>query len=367
VRVSDPTTRRPMPDRVRSQKQAQRRRAAALRAAGKTWGEVAAAFRDEYAVNARVALRLAHGWSQGDAADRWNERWPDDMKTFKNISYWERWPAASGYTPSLDVLTKLAELYDCHVAELLADGIDHRERDPVYRARRDLRRLPAVIAPTSVQDAENASVEVDGGTHPALNELVARIDQADVQDLARETALWSAQLDPSIDRRTLLLKLGFALTMAASDTDGEAAAATPAPKGEAGSLSGIWRSEYAYYSTGRAADFTDVHYVVVRQQDSNLSIESLPQSSGSVVTMHLTVDGLTATGTWEERTSPTGYYRGAVYRGAIQLLLAPSGTRLTGRWIGFGKRFRINNGDWELSLETRSLSQRSRAIYEAKL
>src|SRR5690349_10965406 len=102
-------------------------------------------------------------------------------------------------------------------------------------------------------------------------------------------------------------------------------------------------------------------------RDDNLSVESLPQSSGSVVTMNLTVDGLTATGTWEERTSPTGYYKGAVYRGAIQLLLAPSGTRMTGRWIGFGKRFRINNGDWELSLETRSLSQRSRATYEAKL
>ena len=54
---------RAMPDRVRSQKQAQRRRAEALRAAGKTWGEVATVFRDEYGVNARVALRLAHGWS----------------------------------------------------------------------------------------------------------------------------------------------------------------------------------------------------------------------------------------------------------------------------------------------------------------
>ena len=202
-----------MPDRVRSQKQAQRRRAEALRAAGKTWGEIATVFRDEYGVNARVALRLAHGWSQGDAADRWNERWPDDLKTFKNISYWERWPAASGYTPSLDVLTKLAQLYECHVAELLSDGADNRSSDPVYRARRDLQRLPAVIAHAST---DGASAEVGGGAHPTLDDLVAHLDQADVQDLARETVLWSAQLDPSIDRRTLLLKLGFALTVAAA-------------------------------------------------------------------------------------------------------------------------------------------------------
>ncbi len=356
-----------MPERVRSQKQAQRRLADALRASGKTWGEVAAVFRDEYDVNARVALRLAHGWSQGDAADRWNERWPDDPKTFKNISYWEQWPAASGYTPSLDVLTKLAELYECHVAELLADGADSRDNDPIYRARQNLRRLPAVIAPAST---EESSAGTGGVAHPTLDELVCRLDQADVQDLARETALWSAQLDPSIDRRSLLLKLGFALTVAASTPDGEAAAAPAvqtASKGEARNLSGIWRSEYAYYSNGRGSDFTDVHYVAIRQQDDALVIESLPQASGSEVSMRLAVDGLTATGTWEERTSPTGYYKGAVYRGAIQLLLAPSGTRMTGRWIGFGKRFRINNGDWELSLETRSLSQRSRAAYESKL
>ena len=74
------------------------------------------------------------------------QRWPDDLKTFKNISYWERWPAATGYAPSLEVLTKLAELYECHVADLLADGADHRASDPVYRARTRLANLPATIA-----------------------------------------------------------------------------------------------------------------------------------------------------------------------------------------------------------------------------
>ena len=95
-------------------------------------------------MNARVALRLAHGWSQGDVADQWNERWPDDIKTFKNISYWEKWPASTGYTPSLEVLTKLAELYSCHVTELLVDAADHRHEDPVFRARSDMAVLPAM-------------------------------------------------------------------------------------------------------------------------------------------------------------------------------------------------------------------------------
>jgi hypothetical protein len=84
-----------------------------------------------------------------------------------------------------------------------------------------------------------------------------------IQDLARETTLWSAQLDPSVDRRTLLLKLGFALTMAAAAPDSEAVAPVSAPKTAPASLTGIWRSEYSYYSTGRAQDFTGVHYVVL--------------------------------------------------------------------------------------------------------
>jgi hypothetical protein len=71
-----------MAGRVRSHKQAQAQRAAELRSAGHTWGEMAAVFQVEYRVNARVAMRLAHGWSQGDVADRWNARWPDDLKTF---------------------------------------------------------------------------------------------------------------------------------------------------------------------------------------------------------------------------------------------------------------------------------------------
>jgi len=47
--------------------------------------------------------------------------------------------------------------------------------------------------------------------------------------------------------------------------------------------------------------------------------------------MRLMVDGMTANGSWEEETSPTGYYKGAVYRGALQFLVGPSGGLLTGR------------------------------------
>jgi hypothetical protein len=85
-----------MTGKPRSLRQAQSMLAGQLRAKGRTWAEVAAEFRAVYRVNARVALRQAHGWSQPQAAARWNARWPADPKTFKNFSYWELWPGATG-------------------------------------------------------------------------------------------------------------------------------------------------------------------------------------------------------------------------------------------------------------------------------
>jgi len=74
-----------------------------------------------------------------------------------------------------------------------------------------------------------------------------------------------------------------------------------------------------------------------------------------------------ATGTWSERTSPTGYYRGATYHGTIQLLLDPLGRSMSGKWLGFGKNFKVNSGEWELTWLEGNTSKRAQRAYHLKV
>jgi hypothetical protein len=68
--------------------------------------------------------------------------------------------------------------------------------------------------------------------------------------------------------------------------------------------------------------------------------------------MDMTQNGQVVTGTWTEATDASGYYQGSVYHGAIQLLLEPTGHRMSGKWVGFGREFDLNTGPWTLTLVT---------------
>jgi hypothetical protein len=96
-----------------------------LRAEGMTWSHIGALIRGQERVNARVAMRMAHGWTQAHTARLWNEQWLPGKGsagiTDKHISYWETWPE-SGHEPSIKTLKRLAQLYQCDVGHLLDDG-----------------------------------------------------------------------------------------------------------------------------------------------------------------------------------------------------------------------------------------------------
>lgn len=110
-----------------------------MRAEGRSWVEIADLLRERYDVNARVAMRWAHGWTQADVAREWCARWPEDPKTAQNISNWERWlpppdrvKRQVGHEPSLTVLGRLAKIFECDLADLVADLHHHRHLDSVH-------------------------------------------------------------------------------------------------------------------------------------------------------------------------------------------------------------------------------------------
>jgi hypothetical protein len=106
--------------------------------------------------------------------------------------------------------------------------------------------------------------------------------------------------------------------------------------------------------------------VVVLQHGNRLTVRSLPGSADSTVTMDLTLAGNVLTGTWVEQTEAEGYYLGARYHGAIQLLAEPTGRRLAGKWVGFGKDMDVNTGPWELVFRDASTNKATLDQYNVR-
>jgi hypothetical protein len=139
---------------------------------------------------------------------------------------------------------------------------------------------------------------------------------------------------------------------------GAAILALPVAEGKTrGPLTGIWRSRYEYPSSSRGKTFTSEHTVVVLQHGARVSVRSI--AGEGQVSMDLSTEGNTVTGTWNEVTSAEGYYRGARYSGAIQMLIDPSGHRMAGKWAGFGRSNEVNTGPWQLDLVTADVSRES--------
>lgn len=190
------------------------------------------------------------------------------------------WPASTGHAPSLEVLGRLAELYECRVADLLADCADFRHSDPAHQARTELARR--------IEEQGDSQTDLEG----------------------------SEAIDSAVDD---------------------------------GLLSGIWLSRYRYHSDGRNQEVENEHYLVLHHNRNQVTAQSLPNSLYSLVRLDLRVDGPVLTGTWSERTSPTGYYKGAAYHGALQLMVDPTARSMAGKWVGFDMAHQVNDGPWSLT------------------
>lgn len=133
-----------------------------------------------------------------------------------------------------------------------------------------------------------------------------------------------------------------------------------------GTYNGVWLSRYEYFSSARNATFVGQHHVVILQHGDRLTVRSLPESAASLLTMDLTTEGSVLTGTWTEHTAKDGHYRGARYHGAIQMLAEPTGRRLVGKWVGFGKEMDINTGPWELIFQDASTARATLDRYNTR-
>jgi hypothetical protein len=99
-------------------------------------------------------------------------------------------------------------------------------------------------------------------------------------------------------------------------------------------FSGIWSCSYMYPSQKHAGEDVSEHYVNVYNKGQTLVFESIPNIEESYLLVRLTINGELATGIWQETTSPTGAYKGAVYEGAVQLIIDKGKKRMDGVGVG---------------------------------
>lgn len=164
-----------MESRARSVRAEQVHLAQAMRDNGCSWRQVADEFVWRWRLTYLQAFRLAHGWSQEQAAERYNVRWqPDRPLIGKHISYWEMWPSKPGKEPPLSKLRMLAEVYECSLSDLLAEPGSRADVPRIGSQRPDLR------------DAEGGSHD---GSLPEVSASEGQDDELERRRLLQSLAL----------------------------------------------------------------------------------------------------------------------------------------------------------------------------------
>lgn len=114
-------------------------------------------------------------------------------------------------------------------------------------------------------------------------------------------------------------------------------------------FSGIWLSSYSFHNDARNFDGRSEHYVRIFKNGDDLVVESVPGLNAAYVILRLHVAGNLATGSWQEETAPEGYFKGAIYSGALQLLIADDKKSMKGKWVAFTSSGGVKSNDWELT------------------
>lgn len=118
--------------------------------------------------------------------------------------------------------------------------------------------------------------------------------------------------------------------------------------------SGVWYARVTYPSKDDKGEDISNYRMEAHKLGREIVFTSVPNEQGSHLVIRLAVDGVVATGTWHETTSPKGLFEGAMYSGAGQLLIAGNGQEMTGQWAGAGynhtnQKPQVYTGTWKLS------------------
>jgi tetratricopeptide (TPR) repeat protein len=184
---------------------------AELRTKGTPVRHLAHLIRSRYNVNSRIAYRYAHGLTQQQVADIWNDHWPSadgaTAITHKHISYWEAWPGPSGRAPGPEVLNRLARIYRTSAAELL-DGEDYTEADARFPK---LAAAGTVVARyTALAEPSDVLTRVDAFVAQSGTSLVTR--ESAYHQLVKDLIEWACRMK----RRDILQWLSWAAAAASA-------------------------------------------------------------------------------------------------------------------------------------------------------
>lgn len=114
-------------------------------------------------------------------------------------------------------------------------------------------------------------------------------------------------------------------------------------------IKGIWLTKYQYSSKGVQKE--EINYFLIKQFGKYVLAKSL-ETSPYKIRGKLDAKSF-LTGTWIMKTSDN-----REYHGSFQLTIAPQGTELNGKWLGFNSKYEIMTGDWHWELVTRNSTKK---------
>lgn len=119
-------------------------------------------------------------------------------------------------------------------------------------------------------------------------------------------------------------------------------------------FTGFWTLHHVYPGFLDNNPETGEYKVEAKQVGDEIVFQSVPnKAKDNYMFVRLKIDGIVATGSWQEKSQSKGPYEGVMYSGAGQLIVSEDGKSMDGLWAGVGidrkaKKPKVYCGQWSL-------------------